>query len=1376
MNDYQASFIGLGVTVETPSSLSASNGQMPSWNTDGTFAGWVTATAPAGASGTIQYNNAGAFGDVTGSSWSGSLLTLPATTISGTLTVNSVSDYPLTLQRNGVSAFKVTSSAGQVISYYDEGAYVITQVTSGGNFSITPSGGLVTVSQLAVSDLTATRIPYVGASGRLVDSATLLTDGSQIKAGSGSASAPTYSFVSGTTTGMYLGNTSTIYYSLGGVTSQFHISPSGPSCGDGVLSFGTGVGGTNDTFIRRNSVQGILLNTTAITGVPLGINLASGQSADAIQVTSSGGTAGDKFKVSASGQVTTASNVICGDSVIATYVVRGNSYLEALNQVRIGNSGSIVQFAPGTGVWDAGVARNAAGVIEVNTGTAGVYGGIKLGSVQLRPTVVEYGGLNIQRRGTRDWEISNGTIDGWASTLHIGGGGSVYLAGNNFNYALALGYNGTHHGVALNTPISFTSNSDALGAADTFLSRSTSGGFTLNSTAGNPLTVQSAGVDRFVVDASGQMIVRNGVYTIGGGANSMTFTAADPRWSDLGGFRNIYLFDNASAPGGRGCISFGVTSTVDVTLQRYSSTALSVNDNTGYSVGSSPGLLDFACRSIGLGGVPSGVAGGISGASIIRLGTTTNDAVLTLGNATLQFGYYGNGTNRMYLSGGVMYFGSQHIIGWSSTNADATTGTFTALARNAEGIVEVNNGTAGQWRDLKARYITATAVGGADCTFTSEIPNGSYAWRCTRSGQTIASVYKNDGGPLIFESFAIAGTTAAFKFDAATTINAASGNPLTVQRNGVNALVIDSTSTTTITGTIVSTAGVVGDYFNLGNSGSAPILRYSTKKIIQYTTSGATAGSYAISPVLNDSTGASATVLLDSSGSSYFTGGNVGVGISSPSALIHGIKTTEQLRLGYDSANYVSWTVASNGDTTAAITTGTTTNGFSFSNPISCPGAGTNSQRFGTGSAAAGGYSCAFGVNASSSAIGSVAIGYQTLASSTSAIALGNQSQATGGYSIAFGESAVAGNTAAFAFGYGATTTAANQFLLGSTAAPINAMKLITDGVGGSLNFGVTSGNLTITPSGYKTTVVGNSSQGLSITNSGNANAINLFCGSSSANLTSNCDLVFGPSTGLTYLYTGGVDSSFRLYNGASTQTVTMAISSGGNLTITPSGGTTTVVGDIVSAVSSTAGSLQFANVNHGIRRVSGTNNVEVHTSGGNLYFSANGLASNQMTLTSSGTFGIGITPTAQLHVLGSVGSKVQTLESTATNDNPTLDVYQNRVTTTDATVTTLHTIAITDETAVLVTVTVLARRTGGVAGAAGDSATYVRRAKVKRTGGGIAVIGTVDAPWTDEDQAGWDCTIDVDGGNNARVRVTGAVDNNVTWHLVKLEVSPLST
>ena len=75
----------------------------------------------------------------------------------------------------------------------------------------------------------------------------------------------------------------------------------------------------------------------------------------------------------------------------------------------------------------------------------------------------------------------------------------------------------------------------------------------------------------------------------------------------------------------------------------------------------------------------------------------------------------------------------------------------------------------------------------------------------------------------------------------------------------------------------------------------------------------------------------------------------------------------------------------------------------------------------------------------------------------------------------------------------------------------------------------------------------------------------------------------------------------------------------------------------------------------------------------------------------------------------------------------------------------------------------VLAVRTGGTAGAAGDSAGYVRKALYKTVAGTTSLVGAVLDDYTAEDQAGWDCTITF-STNTLQVQVTGAVDNNITW------------
>jgi hypothetical protein len=102
-------------------------------------------------------------------------------------------------------------------------------------------------------------------------------------------------------------------------------------------------------------------------------------------------------------------------------------------------------------------------------------------------------------------------------------------------------------------------------------------------------------------------------------------------------------------------------------------------------------------------------------------------------------------------------------------------------------------------------------------------------------------------------------------------------------------------------------------------------------------------------------------------------------------------------------------------------------------------------------------------------------------------------------------------------------------------------------------------------------------------------------------------------------------------------------------------------------------------------------------------------------------------------------------------------------VNTTNATVTTLETINTVTDSTLLLEAYVQARRTGGTGGAANDSASYIRRVKVKNSGGTVT-LGTIQDGLTSEDQAGWDCTWAV-SGTSVLLRVTGAANNNVTWN-----------
>lgn len=78
-------------------------------------------------------------------------------------------------------------------------------------------------------------------------------------------------------------------------------------------------------------------------------------------------------------------------------------------------------------------------------------------------------------------------------------------------------------------------------------------------------------------------------------------------------------------------------------------------------------------------------------------------------SAGLYFSINGNSAFAMPGSATVFLSTSNRLLGWSSGNADAA-GADIALGRNAAGAVEVNNGTAGTYRDLLARSLRGVAV------------------------------------------------------------------------------------------------------------------------------------------------------------------------------------------------------------------------------------------------------------------------------------------------------------------------------------------------------------------------------------------------------------------------------------------------------------------------------------------------------------------------------------------------------------------------------------------------------------------------------------------------------------------------------------------
>lgn len=74
------------------------------------------------------------------------------------------------------------------------------------------------------------------------------------------------------------------------------------------------------------------------------------------------------------------------------------------------------------------------------------------------------------------------------------------------------------------------------------------------------------------------------------------------------------------------------------------------------------------------------------------------------------------------------------LFGWSDNATDASYGFDTALSRNAAGVVEVNNGTAGQYRDLILRNLRVASAVTPTLLSNESFAIGSYYSRFTSDG------------------------------------------------------------------------------------------------------------------------------------------------------------------------------------------------------------------------------------------------------------------------------------------------------------------------------------------------------------------------------------------------------------------------------------------------------------------------------------------------------------------------------------------------------------------------------------------------------------------------------------------------------------------
>ena len=100
--------------------------------------------------------------------------------------------------------------------------------------------------------------------------------------------------------------------------------------------------------------------------------------------------------------------------------------------------------------------------------------------------------------------------------------------------------------------------------------------------------------------------------------------------------------------------------------------------------------------------------------------------------------------NKLVYNGTTLATQSGFILGWSSSSTDATATKDTGIDREAAGLIGINNGTAGTFRDLKVRqhYIDYTYTAGG--TTGAQTINGKGAWSVNFAAAATSLVVTSD--------------------------------------------------------------------------------------------------------------------------------------------------------------------------------------------------------------------------------------------------------------------------------------------------------------------------------------------------------------------------------------------------------------------------------------------------------------------------------------------------------------------------------------------------------------------------------------------------------------------------------------------------------
>jgi len=197
-----------------------------------------------------------------------------------------------------------------------------------------------------------------------------------------------------------------------------------------------------------------------------------------------------------------------------------------------------------------------------------------------------------------------------------------------------------------------------------------------------------------------------------------TYMPVTPGGASPGGSSGQMQFNNAGAFGGTTAVVYAGSGT-HVTVTAQSSTAIPLCVK---GAASQTGNL-FEVRS-------SANAKLIEITSAGELLQSTGDLLIAgAGAGTSGVAVRQNGFSYIRLQPNVgVLVSSSRVFGWTSNSFNIATSADTALSRNAAGTVEVNNGTAGTFRDLIVRNLRMSAPTLVPASASATGSEGQIAW------------------------------------------------------------------------------------------------------------------------------------------------------------------------------------------------------------------------------------------------------------------------------------------------------------------------------------------------------------------------------------------------------------------------------------------------------------------------------------------------------------------------------------------------------------------------------------------------------------------------------------------------------------------------